>query len=110
MIPIHERIKPTLKTIFLIANGLPQIYQFSIGEQLRRSSLSIGLNIAESNGRRSTKEKQQFLNIALGSLKETVYLLEFIHTMDIKTSHDLRETRDKLEEYARILYSILNRS
>jgi hypothetical protein len=58
----------------------------------------------------STNEKQQFLNIALGSLKETVYLLEFIHTMDIKTSHDLRETRDKLEEYARILYSILNRS
>lgn len=109
MIPIHERIKPTLKAIFLIANGLPHIYQFSIGEQLRRSSLSIGLNIAESNGRRSTKEKQQLLNIALGSLKETVYLLEFIHTLDIKTTHNLQAVKDTLDEYAKILYSILYR-
>ena len=39
-----------------IADKLPQKYQFSFGEQLRRAGLSVPNGIAEGNGRKSIKE------------------------------------------------------
>jgi four helix bundle protein len=39
-----------------IADALPQRYQYSFGDQLRRASLSVPNNIAEGNGRKSKRE------------------------------------------------------
>ena len=41
-----------------------------MSSQLRRASLSISNNIAEGCGRESSKELKNFLNIAMGSIKE----------------------------------------
>ena len=53
-----------------IADDLPQRYQFSFGDQLRRAALSIPSNIAEGYGRQFNKEYRQFLSVAYGSLCE----------------------------------------
>jgi four helix bundle protein len=54
---------------------IPQIYQRSLGDQLRRSSLSIPTNLAEGTGRNSIRERIHFYGIARGSLFECVNLL-----------------------------------
>lgn len=54
--------------MFDIADNLPQTYQFSLGEQLRRAALSIPTNIAEGGGRESVKERARFYGIAKGSV------------------------------------------
>ena len=61
--------------MFSLADGLPQKYQFSLGEQLRRASLSVPTNIAEGCGRDGVKERAYFFRIAKGSLYEVVSLL-----------------------------------
>jgi len=62
---LMEKVHKITKEIFLITLKFSQIYQFSIGEQLRRSLLSIPLNITEGNARESEKEKKQFFNFAI---------------------------------------------
>ncbi len=50
----------------------PKEEMYGIVSQLRRSSSSVGANIAEGFSRGSKKEFTQFLYIAKGSLTETI--------------------------------------
>ncbi|GMV88052.1 MAG: hypothetical protein AMXMBFR81_09830 [Chthonomonas sp.] len=54
----------------LYCQGLPQIEQFALGQQIRRCAGSIPANIAEGYGRDSSKSYIQFLRVAKGSLNE----------------------------------------
>ena len=80
---LMEKVHNITKKIFLLTLNFPQIYQFSLGEQLRRAVLSISLNITEGNARNSNKEKKQFFNIAFSSLKEVKYLLYLITDINL---------------------------
>jgi four helix bundle protein len=60
---------------FVVADGLPQRVQFSIGEQLRRAATSIVANIAEGSAKSTSRSERNFYDIARGSLAETVGLL-----------------------------------
>jgi four helix bundle protein len=58
-----------------VADSLPQRYQYSFGDQLRRAGLSISNNIAEGSGRRRGRESVNFYNIAKGSVYECINIL-----------------------------------
>lgn len=57
----------------------PRNELFGITSQLQRAVLSVPTNIVEGHARNSKKEFHRFLSIALGSLAETEYLLEFAY-------------------------------
>ena len=63
--------------IYIATKDFPEEEIYGIVSQLRRAALSIPTNIAEGYGRQGKKELKQFVNIALGSLSETQYLLDF---------------------------------
>ena len=63
--------------IYFATKNFPKKELYGITSQIRRAGLSVPANIAEGAGRQNRKEKKQFINIALGSLVETEYLLEF---------------------------------
>jgi len=63
--------------VYLETKKFPKDEIYGITSQLRRAVLSIPTNIVEGSGRQSRKERKQFINISLGSLAETEYLLEF---------------------------------
>jgi four helix bundle protein len=65
--------------IYLETKKFPKDEIYGITSQLRRAAISIPTNIVEGSGRQGKKELKHFLNIALGSLAETEYLLEFCH-------------------------------
>ena len=47
---VWQRAIEFANVLFDIADVLPQRYQFSLGEQLRKAALSIPTNIAEGSG------------------------------------------------------------
>ena len=63
--------------IYLETKKFPKDEIYGITSQLRRAAISVPTNIVEGTGRQGRNELKQFANIALGSLAETEYLLEF---------------------------------
>lgn len=63
--------------IYRATKSFPKEEIYGITSQLRRSALSVCLNIVEGTGRQGKKELKNFINIALGSLAEVDYLIDF---------------------------------
>ena len=62
--------------VMKIAAALPPHELYGLGNQMRRSAISVSSNIAEGWGRRGEKEFSRFLDIANGSLCELETQLE----------------------------------
>ena len=61
--------------IYSQSKHFPRNERFGLTSQLRRAAFRAPSNIAEGSGRDTKKNYLRFLYIALGSLKETEYLL-----------------------------------
>ncbi len=84
--------------IYLATKTFPKSELYGLTSQLRRAALSIPTNIAEGSGRQNRKEVKQFVNIALGSLAEVEYLLDFslkLNLLSSKLHHQLQELRQE---------------
>ena len=78
---------------------LPKEYRFELGSQIIRSSFSITLNIAEGSGKTSDRELNRYIEIALGSVNETLAAADVL-----KNNHFI--TEDDFDEMFRKLHSI----
>ena len=74
--------------------------------RLRRAALSIPTNIVEGYNRKSKKEFVHFIDIALGSLAEVEYLLEFSGDMGYIDRASVNEVDGLIEEVGKLLWSI----
>ena len=75
---VYQEALELAVTLHQRLSEFPRAEQDRIVDQLRRSSASIGANIAEGWGRKaSTAEFKRYLRISLGEIQETKYWLEF---------------------------------
>jgi four helix bundle protein len=84
-----------IRNIFRITKELPRDYQYSLGDQIRRASLSILNNIAEGSGKNSKREKAQFYRISLSSARECIPMLTILNKEKLvpeSATNDLRES------------------
>jgi len=63
--------------VYLATRNFPQEEKYGVISQLRRAALSAPTNIVEGYSRKGDKELANFINISLGSMAETKYLLHF---------------------------------
>jgi len=89
--------------MFAVADSLPQRYQFSLGEQLRRAALSIPTNLAEGSGRDNPKEKRYFYGLSKGSVYEVVSLLVMVGKRGCMTREDYRGYYGEADEIAAMI-------
>ena len=94
--------------IYRLTDNLPRSELYGLTNQMRRASVSISSNIAESYNRLHAQEKRQFIRIAYGSGSELESQLEIAKILFSK--HDYLKSESLLLEIMKMLNSYLNKS
>ncbi len=81
----------------------PKEEMFGMTSQIRRAAASIPANIAEGQGRRSTKEFLNFLSIARGSLMEVQTHLLLAQRVGLVSAADLGPLLARCERISQML-------
>jgi four helix bundle protein len=95
--------------IYKVTQGFPKAELFGLTSQIRRAAASVPTNIAEGVGRRSDGSTRAFLEIALGSANEVLYLLELTSDLGY-LRHETRTTLEgRVNSVRRMLNSFISR-
>jgi four helix bundle protein len=78
--------------------------EYVVTDQIRRSSLSILLNIAEGYGRLTERDKKHYLSIALGSCNETRAAADAIQMIEPFLSQNSHEIIERCIVLSKRLY------
>ncbi len=88
--------------IVLLTAKFPPKYYYLI-DQVRRSSLSIVLNVAEGSSKQSSKDFNRFIAISLGSVDETIACLEIAKDLGLITEEEFLHFEEKYESVSKQL-------
>jgi four helix bundle protein len=105
--------------VFVVANELiPEVYavtakfpeeeRFGLCSQVRRSAVSVASNIVEGCARRTTREYLSFINIAVGSAAESLYLLETSQRLGFLPPEVYRELEPKYSQLLKGLKRLIS--
>jgi four helix bundle protein len=83
---------------YLITRKFLKEELYGLTSQLRRSALSVPTNIVEGYSRKGDKELAHFVNISLGSMAETKYLLYFALRLGYLSDEKYDEIKKGYEE------------
>lgn len=97
-----------VKEVYRLTGNFPSSEIYGLANQIRRAAVSIPSNIAEGQGRNSTKEFKQFLAISLGSLAETETQLVIAKEINYLTEEELAPVLDTLDIIRKMIKSLSN--
>ena len=89
---VYQKALDYIDTIFKLTKAFPYHLQSSLGDQLRRSALSIANNIAEGSDKISPKERRLFYRYALDSARECIPMLTLAGRQNLVENGALRES------------------
>lgn len=92
---VYKESKELVKSIYRLLEKFPKYETYAMGDQLRRAIVSVPSNIAEGSGRFSIKEKIHFIEIAYGSLTESLCQLDIAHDLEYITDEDFNNDKEK---------------
>jgi|SRR6056297_3496721 len=96
--------------IFLISKGFPKEEKYSLTDQIRRSSRSVPVNIAEAyRKRRYPKHFISKLSDSDSELAETIVWLDFSKDCEYITKEEHFYFIEKYEEVGRLLGGMMNK-
>lgn len=79
--------------VYAITSTFPNIERFGLVDQLQRAAVSVVSNIAEGTSRTTKKDKAHFIEIAYGSLMETLSQLQIAVDLNYIKEEQLNEMR-----------------
>lgn len=88
---------------------LPSVERDALGDQWRRASYSVVLNIAEGASKRGTREFRKYLDTARASLREIEAILDLAVALEYMPERDLVEVEAARAECARTVYGLLRK-
>lgn len=93
---VYQESKQLVKDVYLLLEKFPKFEVYALGDQLRRAVVSVPSNIAEGSGRSSIKEKVHFLEIACGSLTETLCQLDISHDLGYISDEEFSNNKERI--------------
>src|SRR5436309_5837813 len=94
--------------LYRVSQRFPREEIYGITGQLRRAAVSIGANLAEGCGRRTSSELARFVRIAMGSASELDYHLLLCRDLGYMKDEDFKRVESELTEVRKMLTSFLN--
>jgi four helix bundle protein len=95
--------------IYQATQTFPKEELYGLTSQLRRSSASIGANIAEGAGRRSDAEICRFLRIARGSASEVEYHLLLARDLSFLSDSQYQKLLRQADSVQRMLTALIQK-
>lgn len=92
--------------IYKLLKSYPKEEKYNTADQIKRSSISIPINIAEGSGRKSPKEFIHFLSIANGSCCELETLLIISKNVHLISEETLKNLSIKIETIKKMIKSL----
>jgi len=89
--------------VYTLTKNFPAEERFGLTMQLRRAAVSISANLAEGTSRTTDKDFARFVEIAYGSLMETVSEATIAQQQLLITPEQFCELRQKADKLARML-------
>jgi four helix bundle protein len=97
-----------VEAVYGLSRGFPKDEIYGLTAQLRRAAVSVPSNIAEGQGRKSTKEFLHHLSIAYGSLMETETQLLISERLGYAQTAQVTEVLEQLAEVGRLINGLSN--
>ncbi len=89
--------------IYEVTRNFPAEERFGLTSQLRRSAVSVSSNIAEGTSRQSDVDLARFIEIAYGSLLESVSEMEIAKRQGFLSDEMFKKAYKKAESLAKML-------
>ena len=103
---VWQRADELCRQIYMITKQFPKDELYGLTSQIRRAAVSVPTNIVEGSARRNRNEFKQFLNIAIGSLAETEYLLELSVKLGYLSQDEYNLTASLRHETGAMLFKL----
>jgi len=103
-----QKARELNKNLYCITKNAQFSKDFSLKDQIRRSSVSIMANIAEGFGRRSKKEFANFLNMSHGSAAEVQCHLYIGLDQKYISQKDFEILYEKIDEVSKMIQGFMN--
>ena len=92
--------------VYRLTQKFPAAEIYALTSQIRRAAISIPSNIAEGQGRASSKEFRQFLGIAMGSMAELETQLIIATEIDYMSSIELDRFQSSIDTIRKMTKSL----
>ncbi len=99
--------KELVLSCYKISRLLPQDERFNMTQQLRRTALSIQLNIAEGSSRKSAVERRRYYEISRGSIIEIDTILDIGEELEYFKKEDLAQTGELIIKTFKMLSKMI---
>ena len=106
---VYQDAKGLVNDVYKLMKKFPAEERFGLCDQLRRAIISVPSNIVEGLSRQSDKEKHNFLNIAYGSLMETLCQLDIATDLGYITEEELKDVELRAVDLIRMLKGIMRK-
>ena len=94
---VYKEAKLLVREVYTLMDKFPKYETYALSDQLRRAVVSVPSNIAEGSGRFSIKEKIHFVEIAYGSLTETLCQLDIAHDLNYINDKEFEEEKERID-------------
>ena len=103
---VYKKSLEFVKAAYQAVKKFPQEERFALSDQFRRASISVPLNIAESQGG-SALQTKRYLNIAKGSIRECIAIISLSKMQKYITIEEENLLREQCAELSRMLSGLI---
>jgi four helix bundle protein len=100
---VWQKSMDLVEEIYRLTQGFPKQEMYGLSSQVQRAAVSVAANIAEGNGRDSTREYIHHLAFSLGSLAEVETFLEIARRLGYAKSSLTSGLEARCDEIGKML-------